>query len=367
MEETYLSDEPSSFDLLIRDMMAYQVLSSEKQIELFKEYEDTKDPKIKELLINSNLPLVLNRARKFAFKYSKTNLLLNDIFQEGAKALIIAFNTFDWRRGVAFSTYAQKVIDNIICKLEFSYDRTVNLPLNRRYEISVLYAKETALIMQLGRYPTIKELASYTKFSEQKIIELKNDYQEIMSLNEKVDYCDSEITELIDVIPSEEEGFLRVEEKSINQELERILFNSLSDRELMVIILRYGLVCEHPLTMQCVANLLHCKKQRINTIEANALAKLKYYYETGRVKKFLKNATIRDYIISVKDEDLRSIIDNLSEYEKNLLIKRYNENLTEIVGNDITLNEFRYIFRVILPKINYEIAILNDSVITLKR
>ena len=143
-EEKYFSDEPSSIDLLIKDMMAYKVLSSERQIELFKEYEVTKDPKIKELLINTNLPLVLSRAKKFAFKYNKSNLLLNDIFQEGAKGLVKAFNTFDYHKGVLFSTYAQTVIDNEFIRLEFCYDRTVNLPFNRRYEISVLYAKETA-------------------------------------------------------------------------------------------------------------------------------------------------------------------------------------------------------------------------------
>ena len=367
IEETYLSDEPSSMDLLINDMASYQVLSSEKQLELFKKYEVTKDPKIKELLINSNLPLVLNRARRFILKYNKANLLLNDIFQEGAKGLVKAFNTFDYHKGVLFSTYAQTVIDNEFFRLEFCYDRIVNLPFNRRYEISVLHAKETALTMKLGRNPTIKELASCTNFSEQKVIELRNDYQEIMSLNEKVDTEDSEISEIINLIPSEDEEFLKVEEKSINQELEKILFKSLSDRELMVIILRYGLAHEEALTMQRVADFLHCKRQRISAIEINALSKLKYYYEKRRVKNFSKNATIRDYITIVSDEDLRNIINNLTDYDRELLAKRYNENLTEIINREMTLREFRYIFRVIVPKINYEIATFNERVVTLTK
>lgn len=362
-----MSSEPSSFELLLSDMASYHVLSKEEQLELFKEYEVTKDLKIRELIINSNLRLVLSRAKKFAFKYNKANLLLNDIFQEGAKGLIKAFDTFDYRRGVHFSTYAQRVIDNELIRLEFCYDRVINLPLDRRYEISTLYAKETDLIVQLGRYPTVKELAAYTNFSEQKVMELKKDYQKILSLDEKDLNEENEESKLIDLIPYKDENFLKVEEKSINEELEKILFKSLGDRELIVIILRYGLAHEKPLTMQCIADLLHCSRQRINAINVTAFTKIKNYYDTGRVENFLKNATIRDYIANINDEDLRNITNNLNEYEKNLLAKRYNENLTEIIGKDMTLEEFRYIFRVIVPKINYEISMLNGKVITLKR
>ena len=198
-------------------------------------------------------------------------------------------------------------------------------------------------------------------------MELKKDYQKILSLDEKDLNEENEESKLIDLIPYKDENFLKVEEKSINEELEKILFKSLGDRELIVIILRYGLAHEKPLTMQCIADLLHCSRQRINAINVTAFTKIKNYYDTGRVENFLKNATIRDYITNINDEDLRNIINNLNEYEKNLLAKRYNDNLTEIIGKDMTLEEFRYIFRVIVPKINYEISMLNGKVITLKR
>ncbi len=359
-------EEGSSLELLKKDMRAYQILSNEKQIELFKEYEITKNPKIRELLINSNLPLVLSRAKKALIKMHKCDIL--DMFQDGAEGLIKAVDNFDCHRGVAFSTYATPVIDTAIDRSDISYDRVINLPPSRRLQLKIFIAKETALMMKLKKFPTIKEIAAYMGLSTKEVEDLLRDYQDINYLNDKINTVDDERIDLIGTIADDTDYFSHIDNESTYNDLFKMLLKVLSDRELIVIILRYGLVQENPLTNQDIADILHCKRQRISKIEVTALEKLKYYYETKSFKKGLKEkTTIRVFITEIDDLELINIINTLNEYDRNLLYKRYNENLTKIINNKITLNEFRYIFRVIVPRINYMVKKHNDNAITLKK
>ncbi len=359
-----MTDNEDLIKLFKQDMSSYNILSNETQIQLFKEYAQTKNPQIRELLINSNLPLVLSRAKKALAKFNKPATLLIDYIAEGAEGLIIAFDTFDYHKDTTFSTYATTVIDNNISKMVTCDDRIVKLSYYRRKQYQTLLAQESILTMKLKRYPTLKELAKFTGFNEETIISLKTDFQETKSLNEKINPNEEDSLELEELIPTNDEPSTIIETKMFNQELFNTLLKTLNDRELIILILRYGLVNEKIKSCSEIAPILHCKRQRVHAIEQSALLKLKKYYQNNYISSKRKS-TIRTLITPIDDATLLTIIDKLNSYEKALLSKRYNSSLTTIISDDLTLEEFRYIFRIIIPKINKLLA--NYQSLTLKK
>jgi RNA polymerase primary sigma factor len=255
--------------LFLNEAGRWPLLTPNEEAELAKRIERG-DLAAKERMINSNLRLVVSLARKYQ---GVGDLSLLDLIQEGILGLIRAVEKFDWRKGFRFSTYATLWIRQAIQRGLADRGRSIRLPVNVAQRERKIAKAERELSAQLGREPTVDEIADTTELEPSAIEDMREASRVVASLDRPVG--EEGDASLGDLLPSETAAPAEEVEVVLREQAVRDTVAALPEREREVIKLRYGLNGDrHPQPLTTVGEKLGVSPERVRQIEERALAHL---------------------------------------------------------------------------------------------
>jgi RNA polymerase sigma factor (sigma-70 family) len=296
--------------LYLSDIGRYRLLSRQDEIELAQAAEAGRDARAElersdalgrarsrelrrisqegdaavETFVTCNLRLVVSIAKK----YQSHSLPLLDLVQEGNLGLIHAVEKFDWRKGFKFSTYATWWIRQAISRGIANGGRTIRLPVHAGDLLNQIIRARARLEAQLGRRPSVAELADDLDASRDRIVDILRHSVPPASLSEPLGHdSDAELGDLMEdrgaLTPFEAAATALLPDQVVK------LLAGLDDREREVIRLRFGLDRGEPRTLEEVGVCFGITRERIRQIEARAISKLRHPVACDDVRDLLAN------------------------------------------------------------------------------
>ncbi|WP_046216600.1 RNA polymerase sigma factor RpoD [Paenibacillus wulumuqiensis] len=268
--------------MYLKEIGRVPLLSAEEEVELAKKIEDG-DEAARRRLAEANLRLVVSIARR----YNGRGLLFLDLIQEGNMGLIKAVEKFDYTKGYKFSTYATWWIRQAITRAIADQARTIRVPVHMVETINKLIRVSRQLLQEIGREPTVEEIAKEMEITIEKVRGIMKVSQEPVSLETPIgEENDSNLGDFIEdqeaLAPADAAAY-----ELLKEQLEDVL-DTLTEREENVLRLRFGLDDGRTRTLEEVGKVFGVTRERIRQIEAKALRKLRHPSRSKRLKDFLE-------------------------------------------------------------------------------
>ena len=274
----YSLDDPVR--MYLKEIGQIKLLSAEEEVELAKRVSEG-DQEAKNKLTEANLRLVVSIAKK----YSGRGLHILDLIQEGNTGLIRAVDKFDWTKGNKFSTYATWWIRQAITRAIADQARTIRVPVHMVEVINKATRCNRKLVQELGREPTVEEIAAELNLPVEKIIEANRTAADTLSLDTPVG--DEEDTSIGSFVEDERTpGPADATSNALLAEALKEILGTLTEREADVLRMRFGMYDGRTHTLEEVGQLFGVTRERIRQIENKAIRKLRHPSRAKKIRDF---------------------------------------------------------------------------------
>ncbi len=274
----YSLDDPVR--MYLKEIGQVKLLSAEEEVELAKKVAEG-DQAAKNKLTEANLRLVVSIAKK----YSGRGLHILDLIQEGNTGLIRAVDKFDWTKGNKFSTYATWWIRQAITRAIADQARTIRVPVHMVEVINKATRCNRKLVQELGREPTVEEIAAELNLPVEKIIEANRTAADTLSLDTPVG--DEEDTSIGSFVEDERTpGPADATSNALLAEALKEILDTLTEREADVLKMRFGMYDGRTHTLEEVGQIFGVTRERIRQIENKAIRKLRHPSRAKKIRDF---------------------------------------------------------------------------------
>ena len=274
----YSLDDPVR--MYLKEIGQVKLLSAEEEVELAKRVSEG-DQEAKNKLTEANLRLVVSIAKK----YSGRGLHILDLIQEGNTGLIRAVDKFDWTKGNKFSTYATWWIRQAITRAIADQARTIRVPVHMVEVINKATRCNRKLVQELGREPTVEEIAEDLGLPVEKIIEANRTAADTLSLDTPVG--DEEDTSIGSFVEDERTpGPADATSNALLAEALKEILDTLTEREADVLRMRFGMYDGRTHTLEEVGQIFGVTRERIRQIENKAIRKLRHPSRAKKIRDF---------------------------------------------------------------------------------
>ena len=274
----YNLDDPVR--MYLKEIGQIKLLTADEEVDLAKRVSEG-DQAAKDKLTEANLRLVVSIAKK----YSGRGLHILDLIQEGNTGLIRAVDKFDWTKGNKFSTYATWWIRQAITRAIADQARTIRVPVHMVEVINKATRCNRKLVQELGREPTVEEIAAELGLPVEKIIEANRTAADTLSLDTPVG--DEEDTSIGSFVEDERTpGPADATSNALLAEALKEILDTLTDREAEVLRMRFGMYDGRTHTLEEVGQSFGVTRERIRQIENKAIRKLRHPSRAKKIKDF---------------------------------------------------------------------------------
>ncbi len=335
-------DCTDNLKIYFQEISKYPLLTKEEERNLFYEY-NSGSVSAKKKLIESNLRLVISIAKKYKYH----GLSFEDLIQEGNIGLMTSIEKFDATKGYKLSTYATWWIRQAIVRSLETKGRMIQLPSRRVQRINKYNRISEELEKDLGRKPTIAEMSKAMRLSYSTILEVYNERNYPTSLNAMVSCEDTK--ELGEFVSSDFEVDQDINNKMANNDIEKIMLETLNEREKKVLMLRFGFDENKEMTWEEISEALGISKEGARKIEKRSLNKIRrnrktkylaYYMDSPKTSqenlhKLISGDSLTSHYIST---------DSLITYINTKYKKNYDKDILNVLLLDLAEDEYNIIF-----------------------
>jgi RNA polymerase primary sigma factor len=263
----------NGLQIYLRQINESPLLTADQEKQLARRIINDNDPAAREHMVRSNLRLVVNIAKH----YVNRGLQLPDLIEEGNIGLLKAVEGFDPENGCRFSTYASWWIKQSIKRALINSVQPIHIPAYMVEMMSKLKQANRELEDQLGRLPTVDELALHMKITPKKLKIIKKAVKAYGAPTQSGGYGDEGNEMTIEEMVSDGNTPTPDQQVMDSDELRQLvdLLGNINEREAKILKLRYGLDGEDPMTLKEIGARIGLTRERVRQIEHETLRKLR--------------------------------------------------------------------------------------------